>query len=262
MPRADDAVIRCTDLSLSRSAARAGTPNRVIDGVSFALRPGRTLAVMGVAGAGKSSLAAVLAGVDDDRVDVVGGAARVLGVPVQKRGRARRVRQYGTGVVIQDAGAALPPRLTVGDIIGSPITDRVRRVDPRGLSLRVAGLLDELMLPLGCAEKYPYELSAGMRQRVAIARALMLGPKLLVADEPFAALDVTARRAVLAAIIRRRQTASLATLVLTNDRDAIDRLDADVLVLHAGHAVALGHGTHDLVWTPSSEAARRALVVS
>ncbi|MDL9979665.1 ATP-binding cassette domain-containing protein [Microbacterium sp. ASV49] len=263
MPRADDdAIIRCTDLSLHRAPARGGAPNRVVDGVSFTLRPGRTLAVMGPTGAGKSSLAAIIAGDDDERVTVAGGSASVLGVPVQKGGRARRVRRYGTGAVMQDAGAALPPRLSVADIIGSPITTRVRRVDPRGLSLRIAGLLDELMLPLGCAEKYPYELSAGMRQRVAVARALMLGPKLLVADEPFAALDVTSRRAVLAAIERRRDTASLATIMMTNDADAITRLDADVLVLHAGHPVALGHGTRDLVWTPSSEAARRALVVS
>ncbi len=262
MPRADDdAVIRCTDLSLSRSAVRGAAPHRVVDGVSFTLRPGRALAVMGPAGAGKSSLAASLAGTDGGRVTVAGGSATVLGAPLQKGGRARRVRLYGTGAVMQDAGADLPPRLSVTDIISEPLTSRVRRVDARGLSLRIAGLLDELLLPLGCAEKYPYELSAGMRQRVAIARAFMLSPKLLVLDEPFAALDVTSRRAVLTAIARRQEASSLATLVMTNDADAIDRLDADVLVLHAGHPVALGHGTRGLVWTPSAEAGRRAVVV-
>jgi peptide/nickel transport system ATP-binding protein len=256
MPRADDAVIRCSDLSLRRDAARGASSIRVVDGVSFVLRPGRTLAVMGPAGAGKSSLAAILAGADELRVGVAGGSATVFGVPVQKGGRARRRRLYATGAIMQDAGADLPARLSVSDIIGSPVTSRDRRANRRALSLRIASLLDELMLPLGCAEKYPYELSAGMRQRVAIARALMLEPRLLVADSPFGGLDVTARRAVIDAIRRRRDAASLASLITTNDAAAIADLDADVLVLHAGHPVALGHGTRDLVWTPSSEAAR------
>ena len=249
----DDAVIRCSDLSLLRASARGGATYRVIDGVSFVLRPGRTLAVMGPAGAGKSSLATILAGSDDARIRIAGGAAQVFGAPVERGGRERRARLYATGLVPQDAESSLPARLSAGEIIGSPITSRDRRVNQRAVSLRIARLLDELGLPLGCVEKYPYELSAGMRQRVALARALMLEPRLLVADEPFRGLDVTARRAVLRAVRRRTDAASLAALVVTNDAQAVAALDADVLVLHAGHPVAFGHGTRDLVWTPSTE---------
>jgi len=261
MPRADDdAVIRCVDLSVHRSPTRGGSPIRVVEGVSFVLRPGRTLAVMGPAGAGKSSLAAILSDAEPARVGVAGGSATVLGIPIQRGGRARRVRLYGTGIIAQDAGTSLPPRLSISDIIAEPITSRDHRVNQRALALRVASLLDELMLPLGCAEKYPYELSSGMRQRVALARALMLEPKLLVADAPFAGLDAVTRRAVLAAIRRRRDATSLATLIMTNDEEAVIDLAADVLVLRGGHPVAQGSGPRNLVWTPSGQSGPQLIV--
>ena len=218
----DDAVIRCSDLSLLRASARGGAAYRVIDGVSFVLRPGRTLAVMGPAGAGKSSLATILGRIRRRRHPHRRGSGA----------RARRVRW-----IAADARAARgctrpvscrrmprpqsPHASASGTSSGQPITSRDRRVNQRALSLRIARLLDELGLPLGCVEKYPYELSAGMRQRVALARALVLEPRLLVADEPFRGLDVSARRAVLAAIRRRTDAASLAALVVTNDAQAV-----------------------------------------
>lgn len=252
--RADDtAAIRCVDLSL----ARGGVDRHVVDGVTFTLPIGATIAVMGPTGAGKSSLAAALAGADEPSLAIAGGRAEVDGIDIRRAGRAHRRLTVVTGYVPQGAGAQLPARLTVGEIVGSPITSRDRRVNQRALAVRVATLLDELMLPLGAAAKYPYELSAGMRQRVALARALVLDPRVLVADAPYANLDVEAREAVRQAILRRRDGTGTAALVVTNDAESVAGLDADVLVLHAGHTVAYGHGTRDLLWTPSAEADRR-----
>lgn len=257
--RADDGVsIRCSDISVTRSS-RGAAAERVVDGVTFTLARGGTLAVMGPTGAGKSSLAAVLAGVQHSSLTVVGGDATVEGISVRDTGRAHRRLTYLTGYLAQAAGGSLPARLTVSEVIGEPVTSRDRRVNQRALSVRVAALLDELMLPLGLASKYPYELSAGMRQRVALARALVLDPATLVLDEPFAALDVEVRQAARAAIARRRDQRGMATLLVTNDVEAIRELDADVLVLRHGHVVAYGHGTDDLLWTPSGEADRRLI---
>jgi peptide/nickel transport system ATP-binding protein len=96
-----------------------------------------------------------------------------------------------------------------------------------------------------------------MRQRVAFARALVLQPHVLIADEPFANMDVEVRKAARDAILRRRHELGMAALIVTNEPDVVKELDADVLVLRGGHAVAYGHGTKDLLWTPSADADRR-----
>ncbi|CAI9386128.1 ATP-binding cassette domain-containing protein [Microbacterium sp. T2.11-28] len=248
MPRrtSTDAAIRASDLSI----ARGGDAGRVVDGVSFEVARGAALAVMGPTGAGKSSLAAVIAGSDDASLSIVGGTAEVDGLPVRKGGRTLRMRRYVTGYLPQGAGAELPARLTVAEVIGAPITSRDRRVNQRALAVRVASLLDELQLPLGAAAKYPYELSAGMRQRVALAQALVLDPQVFVGDAPYANLDPEVRRAARDALQRRREEDGMALLLVTNDPEAIAELDADVLVLRGGHTVAYGHGTADLLWTP------------
>ncbi len=251
MPRpADDAVAILTrDLSI----ARAGDDARVVEGVTIDLPRGGVLAVMGPTGAGKSTLAGFLAS-SDDPLRVAGGAATVLGLDARKAGRTRRLRSYLTGYLAQGAGAALPSRLTVSEVIASPITSRDRRVNRRALAVRVASLLDELELPLGAAAKYPYELSAGMRQRVALARSLVLDPRLFVGDEPYANLDPEVRHAAREALLRRRRDNGMAILIVTNDTDAITGLAADVLVLKSGHPVAYGPDTDDLLWTPDESA--------
>ncbi|MEN2740888.1 ATP-binding cassette domain-containing protein [Microbacterium sp. X-17] len=249
-----DVAIRATDLSLAHKNGRTAGTGRVVDGVTFTVRRGGVLILMGPTGAGKSSLATTIAGRPDDGLRVDGGSAEAVGIPVDRGGRPRRELTFHAGLAPQGGGSNLPSRLTVGEVIGSPLTDRDRRVDRHALAMRVATLLDELGLALGLAAKYPYELSAGMRQRVSLARALMLEPKLLVADDLYANLDVEARGLVLAAIARRRTERGMAALVVTNDPDAARELDADVLVLRGGHPIAFGHGPEGLQWSPNGRA--------
>ncbi len=242
----DDAGIRARDLSI----ARGSDVGRVVEGVTIDLPRGAALAVMGPTGSGKSSLAGILAGADDDSLSVVGGEAWVDGLPVRKGGRTLRVRRYVTGFLAQGAGASLPPRLTVSEIISEPITSRDHRVNARALAVRVASLLDELELALGSATKYPYELSAGMRQRVALARALVLDPRVFVGDEPYANLDVEVRQAARRALQRRQAEHGMSLLIVTNEVDAVRELRAGALVLRSGHPVAYGPEVDDLLWTP------------
>lgn len=254
-----DVAIRCRDLSIARNG-RTGAVQRVVDGVSFELPHGSALALMGPTGSGKSNLAAALTGAREEGLTVVGGDAIVEGISVRKPGRSRRVLTYVTGYLAQSAGAQLPARQTVSEVIGDPITSRDRRVNQRALAVRVATLLDELMLPLGAAPKYPYELSAGMRQRVAFARALVLQPRILIADNPFANMDVEVRKTAIEAIARRQRDYGMSALIVTNDVDVVRQLDTDVLVLRGGHAVGFGHGPDELLWTPGEESDRGLLV--
>ena len=250
MPDADASAIDCSDLVIDRWGHGGAT--RAVDGVTFTLRSGELICVAGPTGSGKSTLVASLAGVDDPSLKVVGGRAVVSGVNI--RGSARRLRALGAlvGYVEQGAGAALPPRLTVGEVIGEPLTSRQKRVNSKALAIRVASLLDELHLPLGLATKFPYELSAGMRQRVAIARAFMLEPRVLIADEPLANLDLEVRPVVFDAITRRREQQGLAALLVTNDADFIRELDAETLMLRGGHVVGRGVG-RNLIWAPNAQ---------
>jgi len=249
-----DIAVRADDLSVARGGAR------VVEGVSITLPRRGVLAVMGPTGAGKSTLAAFLAGRTEDGLSAAGGSATVEGIDARHPGRARRQLTYVVGYMPQRAGADLPSRLTVSEVIAEPITSRDRRVNARALAARVATLLDEMQLPLGAAAKYPYELSAGMRQRVALARALVLEPRLLVADDPYANLDIEVRTAARDAILRRRDDHGMAALMVTNDADAARELNADVLVLRGGHPVAYGHGADALLWTPDGADAQRAAV--
>ncbi|MBA8816038.1 peptide/nickel transport system ATP-binding protein [Microbacterium halimionae] len=255
-------AVDVNDLSIERVSGRGGDTARVVDGVTFTLERANTLVLMGPTGSGKSSLAAMLAGHGGPDMKVVGGDARVEGISIRKGGHPLRQITYHAGFLAQGDAARLAPRSTVAEIIAEPVTSRDRRANARAIAVRVATLLDEFALPLGMTSKYPYELSAGMRQRVALARAFMLEPRLLIADDAFANLDVDSRRLVREAIMRRRDERGMAAVLVTNDTDAVNALDPYVLVLRAGHPIAFGRGTKDLLWTPSSEADSRLVAPS
>lgn len=234
-----------------------GLPTRAVDGVTFTLDAGELICVAGPTGSGKSTLVAALAGSGDSSVRIAGGSAEVVGVNVRKPGRRHRELTYRAGFIPQGAGAELPPTLTVGEVIAEPILIREKRVNTKALSIRIASLLDEMHLPLGTADRFPYELSAGMRQRVGIARAFILDPQVLIADEPLANLDLEVRHVVFDAITRRRKEEGMGALLVTNDAAFIRELNAETLMLKGGHVVARGVGK-DLLWVPNAEADSRS----
>lgn len=239
--------IRLSDLSLEYPAHGASPAHVALRGLTLTVAPGEVLGVLGSAGSGKSTLAKVLSGVafeprsGDVRPVITGGDANVLGYALRGIPK-RKVAEYRfhVGYLPQDAASTLPPDRTIAEIIGEPILERDRRYNAKALATRVATMLDAVRLPLGMLEQYPYELSGGQRQRVAVARALVLGPSVLIADEPTAGIDLTVRDAVAQLLGELREHHAFSAIIISHDlpvlRSTVDR----IAVLDRGELAAIG----------------------
>lgn len=236
-----------SDLTLEYPPHGASPAHVALHGLTLTIAPGEVLGLLGSAGSGKSTLAKVLAGVafDTRQSDVVpvitGGEATVLGHRLRGLPR-RKVPEYRfhVGYLPQDAAATLPPDRTVAEIVGEPILERDRRYNRHALQTRVATMIDGVRLPLGLLERFPYELSGGQRQRVALARALVLGPSLLIADEPTAGIDLTVRDAVAQLISELREQHTFSALIISHDLPVLRRTADRIAVLDRGELAALG----------------------
>ena len=242
---ATGATVSARDLSVRYSSSSPETRAVALDGVNFDLAPGEVLAVVGESGSGKSTLARVVA-LDVDRLDdssprISGGELNVLGTRVRGISPRRRSRVgLYVGYMQQEAGDRLQPRLTVGENVAEPIYARDRRFNQNDASEAVATVIDAVRLPLTVMNRYPHELSKGQRQRVAIARAMILEPKLLVADDPTAGIDITARRAILDIIVSLQRERGFSTLIVTADLAEVRRVSTRVAIMHRGVIVASG----------------------
>lgn len=238
-------TVRARDLSVRYSSSSPETRAVALDGVSFDIAPGEVLAVVGETGSGKSTLARAL-GLDVDRLDdssprISGGELSVLGTSIRGISRRRRNRLgLYVGYVRQEAGDRLQPRLTVGENVAEPIYARDRRFNQDDAGAAVATVIDSVRLPLTTMNRYPHELSKGQRQRVAIARAMILDPTLLVADDPTAGIDVTARRAILDIIVSLQRERGFSALIVTADLAEVRRVSSSVAIMHRGVIVAQG----------------------
>jgi ABC-type glutathione transport system ATPase component len=235
------------DLSVEYPARGPSPAHVALHGLSMSVAPGEVLGLLGSAGSGKSTLARLLAGVafeargSEGRPLITGGDATVLGQSL--RGIPKRKLpeyQFHVGYLPQDAASKLPADRTVAEIIGEPILERDHRYNARALATRVATMLDGVRLPLGKLDMYPYELSGGQRQRVALARALVLGPSVLIADEPTAGIDLTVRDVVAQLIGELQREHTFSAIIISHDLPVLRSTARRVAVLDRGRLVAIG----------------------
>ena len=205
--------------SLLRSPAEL----TAVDDVSLRLHRGESLGVVGESGSGKTTLMRLLLGLE--RPD--GGTVAYRG------GSLRREVQ----VVFQDPASALDPRMRVRDLILEPV--RVLRL-PDGRATRAREMLQAVGLPAAAAERYPHEFSGGQRQRIAIARALAPRPRVLLADEPVSALDVSVRAQILNLLQDLRVSFDLTLVLVSHDLSVVRQMCDRVLVMYRGQVVEEG----------------------
>ncbi|PWJ90962.1 peptide/nickel transport system ATP-binding protein [Mesorhizobium loti] len=227
-------------LDISDLSAVLPNGQRVLRSVSLAVQPGEVRALVGESGAGKTMIGKAVLGVLPSSVRVVEGDIRLEGEDLGKlQPKARRTLIGArTALIPQDPLTALNPSRR----IGSQMTDRLVRIlgwSGERADTRIRQLLDEVQIrdPDRVLKSYPHELSGGMRQRVLIAAAFAAEPRLIVADEPTTALDVTVQKQILRLIVQLQREHGTAILFVTHDLGVVAKISQKVSVLYAGKVV-------------------------
>ena len=208
---------------------------KALDGVSFSLEAGKTLAIVGESGSGKSTLARLLTLIETP----TSGVLKINGQDVAHNPALRRSLRQHIQIVFQNPHGSLNPRQTIGMALEEPLlvntklTKAEREARARAMMERV-GLRPEFY------HRYPHMFSGGQKQRIAIARALMMNPKILILDEPVSALDVSIRAQVLNLLAEVQAEFNLAYVFVSHDLSVVRHIADDVMVIYLGHAVETG----------------------
>jgi len=230
-------LLAIEDLSVELATERG--PLRAVSGVNLSLAPSRSLGIVGESGSGKTMLSRAVLRLLPANAKVT-GAARFEGrdLFLLPREALRRLRGRELAVVFQDPMTSLNPVLSVGGQIAEALREHLG-LGPRAAMARAVALLAEVGIPEPerRARQYPHQLSGGMRQRVAIAIALSCEPRLLIADEPTTALDVTVQAQILDLLARERQMRQMAMILITHDLGIVAGRTDEVAVMYAGRIV-------------------------
>ncbi|ATE59955.1 ABC transporter ATP-binding protein [Thauera sinica] len=210
---------------------------RAVDGVGFRLAAGRTLALVGESGCGKTTVGKALL----QLVAPTAGSVQLDGIEmVGQSGEALRGLRRAVQMVFQDPFASLDPRMRVGEIIEEGMASLGVEPDPAARRRAADVLLERIGLTAAMRWRYPHEFSGGQRQRIAIARALAVSPRLIVCDEPTSALDVSVQAQLLNLMRELQRERGLAYLFITHNLAVVDYLADDVAVMYLGRVVEQG----------------------
>ena len=256
----DDVVLEAVNLQkyfptgASKLLQRPTQLVQAVDGVSFSLRKGKTLAIVGESGCGKSTLARLLARL----IEPTSGSVLLNGENVSTATSKQLLRmRRDIQVVFQDPYACLNPRHSIGQSIGTPIRIQktMSRIDERR---RVFELMDLVGLSTEHYNRFPHEFSGGQRQRAGIARALALQPKVIIADEPVSALDVSIQAQILNLLEKLQADLDLSYVFIAHDLSVVRHIADEVAVMYLGKIVEIG--TPEAVYGAPSHPYTQALM--
>jgi peptide/nickel transport system ATP-binding protein len=249
-----EAVIQVTDLVRDyprprASLLRASPPVKALRGVSLEVQAGERFGIVGESGCGKSTLLRIIAALDR----ATSGQVVVEGTDITRLPERRlRFLRENLQLVFQDPMSSLDPRMRVRDIIAEPLVVQGHPASGE----RVRELLEAVGLAPDAGDRYPHQFSGGQRQRISIARALAPRPRILIADEPVSALDVSVRAQVLNLISDLVEDLNLTLIFVSHDLSVVKHVCDRVAVMHAGEIVETGP-TAEVYAAPTHRYTRR-----
>ncbi len=210
---------------------------KAVNGVSFDLKAGETLGVVGESGCGKSTLARTIIGLVKAKSGSILFDGKEL-VGLSEKGWKKKRQEIQ--MIFQDPLASLNPRMTVGDIIAEPLRTYHPELGKEEIDKRVREIMKKVGLLPNVINRYPHEFSGGQCQRIGIARALILRPKLIICDEPVSALDVSIQAQVINLLQEVQEEMGLALIFIAHDLSVVKHISDRVLVMYLGNAVEVG----------------------
>jgi microcin C transport system ATP-binding protein len=248
-------LLKTEDLSVAYPSTQSSwfqkpLPHKVLRKVSFSLKQGQTIGIIGESGSGKTTLGMAVLGLLGDSAAQVSGEVDVLGNDWQTlKPVERRAMRSSLQVIFQDPFGSLSPRMNVMQIVSEGLDIHFPKLSNAERETRVVDMLREVGIERSALSRYPHEFSGGQRQRIAIARALILRPQILVLDEPTSALDVSIQKQVLALLSELQKKYNLAYLMISHDLAVIRAMSHEVMVLKDGKVVEFGD-TENMIKNP------------